>query len=104
MFKDSDSPQNAFNSLSAWLRLPETQEALAALKEEGDSLNQVLLQLVPKRELGHLLGDMFHREQSIGEIRGLTRLDALCQQRLIELDHIINPRKEDPDADSPFPT
>jgi hypothetical protein len=45
-----------------------------------------MYQLTPARELGKLMGDFLHREQSLGEIRGLSRLDALLKQRREELE------------------
>ena len=72
--------------MSAWLNLPETQEVLALLTEEAKGLAEVMDGLVPARDLGRLLGDMLHREQSIGEKRGLLRLKRLIDDRKLELE------------------
>ncbi len=85
MFKDSSSPQSDYNKLLNWLQLAETQEVLEILKQEADSLKTLLTQLTPNRDLGHLLGDLIHREQSLGETRGLSRLQNLIDDRVLEL-------------------
>lgn len=43
-------------------------------------------QLPVKREIGALLGDFLHREQSFGEIRGLDRMDNLINDRKHDLE------------------
>lgn len=85
MFNDSDSPQSDYNSLLNWLSLPQTEAALALLKVEADNLNQVVVRLPPPRDLGGLMGHLLHREQAVGEIRGLERLQALLDDRKREL-------------------
>lgn len=59
-------------------------------------LERLLSQLVPSRDLGTLLGSMLHREQSLGEIRGLRRLSSIISQRKSELDEKLNPKQPEP--------
>lgn len=45
--------------------------------------------LIPPRDLGHLLGDLLHREQSFGQIRGLDRAEILILDRIRELEQVL---------------
>jgi hypothetical protein len=96
MFNDSNSPQNDYRRLLEWLKQTETQEALDLLKQEADQFKDLMAQLPVKRDLGALLGDFLHREQSFGEIRGLTRLQNIINDRKQELEIKLGlvPKKE----------
>lgn len=65
---------------------------------EADGLNQVVVNVTPSRDLGQLFGNVMHREQSFGEIRGLNRLSSILQSRKRELEHKLNPKKHDQDV------
>jgi len=53
-----------------------------------------MTQLIPSRELGQLLGNMLHREQTFGEIRGLSRLQLLINERKATLEERLNPKQQ----------
>lgn len=59
---------------------------LQLLKLEADGLKEVIISNVPKRDLGAFFGELMHREQSVGEIRGLERLVRLINDRRTELE------------------
>ena len=86
MFNDSDSLQSDYNSLCSWLNLPQTQEVLSRLQVEAEGLKTIIINNVPKRDLGAFFGELMHREQSLGEIRGLERLGRLVKDRRDELE------------------
>lgn len=90
MFKDSSSPRSDYQRLLNWLQLPETQEALEVLKEEADNLTELLKALPVAREIGMLFGNLLHREQSLGEARGLERLQNLINDRKLELEQALD--------------
>jgi predicted methyltransferase MtxX (methanogen marker protein 4) len=86
MLTDSSSPQEDYNSLLAWLKLSQTQEVLNLLRAEAEDLRQAVIHLVPSRDLGRLLSEYLHREQVVGEVRGLLRLDELIAARRHDLE------------------
>lgn len=67
---------------------------LSLLKLEASQLNEIIINVTPSRDAGTFIGNFFHREQSLGEIRGLKRLENLIMQRKIELENKINPPKD----------
>jgi len=86
MLTDSSSPQEDYNSLLAWLKLSQTQEVLNLLKGEAQELHQAVIHLVPSRDLGSLLSEYLHREQVVGEVRGLLRLEDVLLARKHDLE------------------
>jgi hypothetical protein len=94
MFKDSSSPQTDLRNLQQWLSNPLTQEVLSHLVAAADSLNNLILEVVPDSILGTHL-----REQSIGEVRGLRFLGKvlLTEQDTLQLlvDEINNRAKDE---------
>ena len=85
MSTDSNSILTKLNSLHKWLEEPETQRLLLLLKLEAEQLQDLVFNRVPGEKINSLPGDTAHekllREQSIGEFRGLTRL-----QRIIDIE------------------
>lgn len=59
---------------------------LALLDQEAKDLSRLLVNQIPRRDLGQFFGDFFHREQSLGEIRGLERLQKIINDRKLDLE------------------
>lgn len=101
MLNDSESPQNALQSLLVWQALPETQEVLKLLKDKAD-----LADLGLKRgPLGYrdnvdgrvLDGDTITqlRCQFIGEEKGLRELSRLLTERELTLREKLKQQQQD---------
>ena len=94
MLNDSNSPQSDYSSLCSWLNHPETQEVLSLLQTEANDLKEITINHVPRRDIGAFFGDLVHREQSLGEIRGLQRLQKVLFNRRDELEIRLGLKQE----------
>ena len=81
---DSNSAHSELRNLCSWLQESQTKELLEQLEAEASSLVNLVLTQIPNSTEANLL-----REQSIGESRGLRRLQAYVQARIEELQEAI---------------
>lgn len=95
MFNASDSPQSDYSNLRSWLNHPVTQQVLEGLNKEAETLKTIMVQLPTERDLGRLMGNLLHREQTFGEIRGLQRLQQAITDFQNDLNGALNPKKDE---------
>lgn len=104
MLTDSNSILTRLNSLHKWLEEPETKRLLHLLKQEAEQLQDLVFNRVPGEKINSIQGDTAHetilREQSIGEFRGLNRLQRIVEIELEQLreqvETINQPSNEQP--------
>ena len=98
MFKDSDSPQSDYSSLCSWLNLPQSQELLALLAQQTESLKSILINAPV--EGANPLSLLIMSEQTKGEIRGLDKARLMILARKNELEYKLNLKSTPPGLDA----
>lgn len=97
MLNDSDSPQHALEKLLAWVKLSETQEVLALLKDKAEVVDKqiklsplaVRVTVMQVNGMQQVLPDYgtanaLHH-QFIGNFQGLTELQRTLERRETDL-------------------
>ena len=87
---DSNSLQKKLDSLSNWLQLHETQRILQMLKEVREANQRIILNEVPEDRRQELA-----REQLIGENRGLSFIERVTVNEIIDIESQLHPQQDE---------